>query len=158
MKHLNIKALFIIGSIIGSVNAAPTTNTASATPSKTNSNATKPDITALQIRSTNIEAEKNNTTKYSGNVQISQGTLIITADTAIMQNKQKTITISGKPAKFVDLVSVKEQIQASATTMNFDSKSNKIILKGNASIIKDGKTQKDKQQITYDLTTHNYKF
>lgn len=150
MKYLNCKILIIYSLIANISSAAPF---ASSTITKSNNTT---NITPLQISSQNIQAEKTNITKYSGNVEILKGTVAITADTAIMQNKQGIIMISGNPAKLTDLVSAKEQIQASAQTMNFDNKSNKIILKGNASITKNGKAEKDKKYIIYSISTHDY--
>lgn len=124
--------------------SAPKTATVASTSSQVNS---------LQISAATIQGGKNNTTIYTKNVEIRQGTLVITANKAILNNKQKTVLITGTPAKFVDVVSPTNIVNASAKTMRFDSKGNKLILAGDAAIMKNGKVQKGKR-IVYNTATH----
>lgn len=147
MKYLKIIVILISAPFLNQVYAASTLN----------ASGTK-NAPQVQVRSSTILAQKNATTKYVGNVEIAKGMFVIKADTAILQNKKGIYQISGKPATFIDMASDKDQVSASAQTMNFDEKANKIVLKGNASIIKNGKKEQGKQLIIYDLTTHNYKF
>lgn len=112
------------------------------------------DIMKLQVRSAKISGIKNST-KYSGNVEISEGNFVITADTAIA--KQNKFAISGKPAKFVDIVSANQKVAGSAKTMVFDAKENQLVLNGDAYIAKNGKVEEKQDRIIYNTTTHEYK-
>ncbi len=145
-KIILLSGLIIIGNLF-TVNALPVTNSGQAQ-----------NPSDLQVSAASTQAGKKNTTKYSGNVEISQNRLIIHADNAVMQNRQKTLLISGKPATFTDLAAGRQFITGSARTMNFDTVGNKLILKGDASITQNGKTESGKQQIIYDTETRSYTF
>lgn len=99
--------------------------------------------------------EKTGISTYRGKVRITQGSMVLTADliTVTAPNQQlHKITANGKPSTFHQLTDDGDPIDAEAENMEYDTKSNKIILKKKAKLMQ-GKNSFSSERIVYNVLT-----
>lgn len=104
--------------------------------------------------------EKTGTMIYRGNVVISQGTILIEADQVdVLSNGNKVtlITCSGKPASYQQQPDEKPGLViAKAESIEYQLAADKIVLKRNASLSRNGTLIKG-DTINYDLKEQSWK-
>ena len=89
---------------------------------------------------------------YTGNVNISQGDLVLAGDKIIVQqdnNAIKRITVTGKPARYTHVTDNGEPIAAESEKMVYDANQNKLVMTVNA-ILKQPDHRVSSQKIIYD--------
>lgn len=96
---------------------------------------------------------KKGTSIYTGNVVIDQGSLHATGDKATLYIKKGNLVravLEGKPATFQERDDKGKLVKGRADTADYLASEQKVILKGNAFVSRDG-DELDSQQITYDM-------
>ncbi|VAW61025.1 hypothetical protein MNBD_GAMMA09-455 [hydrothermal vent metagenome] len=96
--------------------------------------------------------EKENISIYTGDVRITRGTIKITGDKIVIQNKDgklHSINIDGKPATFYQLNDLNEDIAAESRVMNYSADSGTLELKKNA-LLEKNKNRFSSEHIIYD--------
>lgn len=99
--------------------------------------------------------QKNGRVTYTGNARLQQGSLIIRADTIVVQfnqeNSVEKVIAEGQPAHFEQQPSADRGIvSANAGTIVYDSAANTVSLDKGARLEQDGAIMKG-QQIRYDI-------
>ncbi len=99
--------------------------------------------------------DKTGISIYRGKVRITQGSMLLTGDvvTLISPNKQiDKITAEGQPATFHQLTDKNDEIDAEAQYMEYNTKTNKILLKRKAKLMQ-GSNSFTSERIEYNLVT-----
>ena len=98
--------------------------------------------------------DKKNITVYESNVELTQGRLKILADKIIVYDKDKSISkiiATGQPAHYRQQpIDGKDYLIAKAHHIEFEFEKEHILLRGNASVYRDGSTIKS-EVINYDI-------
>lgn len=117
------------------------------------------DSPTIKIESDQAERnEKTGLTQYSGNVIISQGSLIIDADMVEIHYADKQVArifCTGNPASYQHQSSTSGQVLARAETIEYFPAKKLIYLKTNASLSKNGTLIKG-DSINYDLASETW--
>ena len=107
-----------------------------------------------------VLSDKDGTATYTGNVILTQGTLKIEASRLHIQTKEgkvSKVTAEGKPAEFSQ-VPAKDQppVEASALTIDYQVKAQKLILRRKASIVQ-GENLFKGEEIVYEIQSQRLK-
>jgi len=89
---------------------------------------------------------------YTGNVNISQGELVLTGDKVTLErnnNKVERMTVIGKPARYKHVTEAGETITAQSENMVYIANQNKLVLTINAHL-QQPDLKLSSQKITYD--------
>ena len=89
---------------------------------------------------------------YSGNVKISQGTLILTGDKLTLEQSNgeiKRLTVTGKPARYSHVTETGENIEAESEHMVYITSQNKLVMTINARL-QQPEHEVSSQKIIYD--------
>ena len=107
----------------------------------------------LNIEADKLEMhEKDGTSIYHGNVKITKGSLKITGDKIVIENKNgklHKIKINGKPATFYQLNDLNETISAESHFMDYKANTGILELKQKALLLK-SKNRFSSEHIIYD--------
>lgn len=99
---------------------------------------------------------RNNIFRVEGHVVIGQGSLIIHAETLVVEGFGKEVgdaerlVAKGSPATYEQEVDIGVTVTASANTITYDTASRILVLSGNAELLQSGNFLKA-SKITYDL-------
>ncbi|GMG86601.1 lipopolysaccharide transport periplasmic protein LptA [Biformimicrobium ophioploci] len=116
----------------------------------------------IKVKSEHLEADRSkNLSVYSGNVEISQGSLKISADRVEVYGNEKgelsRVVAIGKPARFEQKVSASEGlVKAHARRIEFTIRSDMLNLSGEAFVDRDGNTLAA-EKIEYDMSGEQMK-
>lgn len=104
--------------------------------------------------------QKNGRHVLSGKVEITQGTLSLNCDQAVLQETkdgEQTVHAEGKPVKFRQKMEGQNVwLDGKADKLDYDSKSGEVVLAGNA-WVKRGDDETNASTITYNTTTEVYR-
>lgn len=110
----------------------------------------------LHIEADTAEFDDNTgISTYRGAVQITQGSMLLTGDvvTLIAPDKRiEKITAEGQPSTFHQLTDKNDEIDAEAQYMEYNTKTNKILLKHKAKLMQ-GSNSFVSERIEYNLVT-----
>ena len=110
----------------------------------------------IEVQANSAERDaKTGVTTYSGNVDIRQGSIHISAASVVLKNDQNdelsTIVAKGSPAHYEQqITSAEDRVQAVGNTINYRVKDDMIILEQNASVEQKGSIIKG-EHIEYDV-------
>ncbi len=96
--------------------------------------------------------QRDNISIYTGNVKINRGSIKITGDKIVIQNKNGalySIKINGKPATFYQLNDLNEAITAESYKMDYIADSGTLVLKRKA-LLEKNKNRFRSEHIIYD--------
>ncbi len=103
--------------------------------------------------------QQNETTMWKGNVVITQGTLRFTAAQVVVRRTkdgQQHVVATGSPVTFQQKLEGKPQyVKGKGAKVQYNSKSNIVILSGNAEVSRDGDIAQG-NQITYNTVSEFY--
>lgn len=110
----------------------------------------------LHIEADTAEFDDNTgISTYRGKVRITQGSMLLTGDvvTLIAPDKRiEKITAEGQPSTFHQLTDKNDEIDAEAQYMEYNAKTNKIVLKHQAKLMQ-GSNSFVSERIEYNLVT-----
>ena len=115
----------------------------------------------VQIEANQAERDaKTGVTTYSGNVDIRQGSIHISADNVVLDTKNNELTrirATGGPATYSQqLTGPTDTVEAKASTIHFDVAKDLITLQGNGSIKQQGSSITG-EHIEYDIKSERVK-
>ncbi|MGS2723751.1 lipopolysaccharide transport periplasmic protein LptA [Porticoccus sp. GXU_MW_L64] len=110
----------------------------------------------LQIKSERNSGDTNGNLVYSGDVQITQGSLQLKADKVVAQINQQTINCTGKPASFRLTTEDYGLVTGQAQELYFDRSSGKLKLSKDAVITKQDGSFTQGDTITYNIDTETW--
>ena len=115
----------------------------------------------IQIQANSADrSAKTGVTTYSGNVDIRQGSIRVTADTVVLNSDKDELTYmvaTGKPATYnQQLTSSEDIVDAKASQIHFDVQKDTVILDGNGSLKQKGGSITG-EHIEYDIKAEHVK-
>lgn len=99
--------------------------------------------------------DKTGVSIYRGKVRITQGSMLLTGEVVTLtapNKKIEKITAEGNPATFHQLTDKNDEIDAEAQFMEYNTKTNKILLKRKAKLMQ-GSNSFTSERIEYNLVT-----
>ena len=110
----------------------------------------------LQIKSERNSGDVNGNVEYSGDVEITQGSLQLKADKVFVQLNQQTINCVGKPASFRLTTEDYGLVTGRAEELYFDRNSGKLKLSKDAIITKEDGSFTQGDTITYNIDSETW--
>lgn len=146
MPHLNAKSLLISASLLATVFVQAEV-----------ADGDKPINAAAN---SSEHDQKNGRHVLNGKVEITQGTLSLVCDQAVLQETrdgEQTVHAVGKPVKFRQKMEGQNVwLDGKADKLDYDSKSGEVVLAGNA-WVKRGEDETNASTITYNTATEVYR-
>lgn len=115
----------------------------------------------VDAKSTNAYNSSNSITTLTGNVRITQGSLLVTGDVARLYldaNQQiSRVVVTGHPAHIQELDEQNRLVQGDAETLDYDNVHQLAVLTRNAIVKIEGQGEVQGDTLTYDVDTTEMK-